>query len=125
MKIKKIEATVLFVKDIKKAVSFYVEKLGLEKTEEQEDFVNIKAGNNNIALLGPKLVNDLIGEKITSPGYSSLIAAEVEDLDESYKELKSKKVNFIKEPKMQPWGQYTAYFIDEDGHIWEIFTWKK
>lgn len=125
MKIKKIEATVLFVKDIKKAINFYVKKLGLEKTEESEDFANIKIGNNNIALLGPKVVNDLIGKKITSPGHSSLIAAEVEDLDKTYKELKSKKVNFIKEPKMQSWGQYTAYFTDPDGHIWEIFTWKK
>lgn len=125
MEIKKIEATVLFVKDIKKAVNFYVEKLGLEKTEEQEDFANIKVGNNNVALLGQKVVNDLIGKKITNPGNSSLIAAEVEDLDKAYKELKSKSVNFIKEPKMQSWGQYTAYFTDQDGHIWEIFTWKK
>ncbi|MBU1682800.1 VOC family protein, partial [Patescibacteria group bacterium] len=112
---KKIEATVLFVKDIKKAVNFYVEKLDLEKTEEQEDFANIKIGNTNIALLGPKVVNDLIGKKITNPGHSSLIAAEVEDLDKTYKELKSKRVNFIKEPKMQSWGQYTAYFTDQDG----------
>ena len=125
MKIKKIEATVLFVKDIKKAVSFYVEKLGLEKTEESEDFANVKVGNSNIALLGPKVVNDLIGKKITTPGHSALIAAEVEDLDKAYKELKSKSVNFIKEPKMQSWGQYAAYFTDPDGHIWEIFTWKK
>ena len=125
MKIKKIEATVLFVKDISKAVNFYVEKLGLEKTEESEDFANLKVGNSNIALLSPKLVNDLIGKKITTPGHSALIAVEVEDLDKAYKELKSKSVNFIKEPKMQSWGQYTAYFTDLDGHIWEIFTWKK
>ena len=74
----------------------------LEKTEESED-----------------------GQKIITPEHSALIATEVEDLDKAYKELKSKSVNFIKEPKMQSWGQYAAYFTDPDGHIWEIFTWKK
>ncbi len=125
MKIKKIEATAIFVKDIKKSSEFYVKKLRLKKTEEEEDFVNLKIGKNNIALLGPKIVKQLIGKNITNPRHSYLITAEVENLNRTYKELKGKGIKFIKKPKLQSWGQYTAYFTDPDGHIWEIFTWKK
>lgn len=125
MAIKKIEATIIFVKDVKKAVKFYTEKLGLSKSDDGEDFANIKVGDKNVALLGPKVIKELLGKDITKPRYSALIAAEVEDLDKSYEELKSKGVKFIKAPKMQSWGQYTAYLTDPDEHIWEIFTWKK
>jgi uncharacterized glyoxalase superfamily protein PhnB len=125
MELKKMEATVLFVKNVSASVKFYTEKIGIEKTEESDDFANLKLGNNNIALLGPSVVKGLIEKNITTPGQSALIAVEVDDLDEAYKELKAKGVNFIKAPKLQSWGQYTAYFIDPDGHIWELFTWKK
>jgi len=125
MKVKKIEATALFVKDIEKSKEFYIKKLGMKKTEEEEDFVNLKIGKNNIALLGPKIVKQLINENITSPGNSCLITAEVDNLDKTYKELKSKGIKFMEKPKMQDWGQYTTYFKDPDGHIWEICTFKK
>lgn len=125
MKLKKLEANVLFVKDIKESVKFYTEVLGLEKTEESEGFANIKIGDSNIALVGSKIVKELLGKEITKPQFSSLLAIEVDDLDRTYNELKNEDVKVLKEPKLQSWGQYTAYFQDPDGHVLELFTWKK
>ncbi|MFA4907022.1 MAG: glyoxalase superfamily protein [archaeon] len=125
MKVKKTKATVLFVADLKRSLEFYSGRLGFEKSEESDDFANLVVGNHNVALLGPKTAGQLLGNARAAKTQNSMIAIEVDGVDNAHKELVSKGVKFLKPPALQPWGQYAAYFCDPNGHIWEIFEWKK
>lgn len=82
--------------------------------------------NCYLAIYGRKEVEKLIGKKyLKKPSSAIYTFGEIDDVNKTYKELKREGVKFIKKPTTQPWGQRTAYFLDPDGHIWEIQKWKK
>lgn len=43
-----------------------------------------------------------------------------EDIEKTYKEYKSKGVQFTQEPTVQPWGGMEAQFADIDGNTYEL-----
>ncbi len=45
----------------------------------------------------------------------------VDDIQETYAELKEKGVEFIKEPAQEEWGGWFATFKDPDGNYLQIF----
>jgi uncharacterized glyoxalase superfamily protein PhnB len=49
----------------------------------------------------------------------------VDDVDEAYRTLKGKGVRFVTEPKDQSWGGRTAEFVDPDGNMFILETFKK
>jgi len=49
----------------------------------------------------------------------------VDDVDKSYRDLKTKGVKFTTEPKDQHWGARTATLMDPDGNRFTIETFKK
>ena len=105
---------------------FYKDVLGLKIVREsaKEEFVQFKMSNCYLAIYGRKEVEKLIGKEfLKKPASAIYTFGEVDDVDETYNELKRKGVKFIKKPVTQLWGQRTAYFSDPDGHIWEIQKW--
>jgi catechol 2,3-dioxygenase-like lactoylglutathione lyase family enzyme len=98
------------VSDIKRAVNFYENVLGLKKTGEWPYYANFDIGGVQFGLeSGGKLQIFLI----------------VDDVDKAFRELKSKGVNFVTEPKDEHWGARTAAFVDPDGNSFIIETFKK
>jgi len=49
----------------------------------------------------------------------------VDDVDKAYKNLKTKGVNFVTEPKDQYWGGRTATFVDPDENMFILVSSKK
>ena len=49
----------------------------------------------------------------------------VDDVDEAYHNFKGKGVNFVTEPKDQCWGGRTAAFVDPDGNMFVLVSFKK
>ncbi len=45
----------------------------------------------------------------------------VDDIQETYAELKEKGVEFVKEPAQEEWGGWFATFKDPDGNYLQIF----
>lgn len=43
-----------------------------------------------------------------------------DEVDELFKELKSKSVNVLKEPQEVFWGGYSGYIADPEDNLWEI-----
>lgn len=77
------------VSDLKRAVPFYENTLGLKKTTEWPTGAILDVGEVQFGLeLGRKQEIFLL----------------VDDVDEAYKNLKGKGVEFVTEPKDQPWG---------------------
>jgi|SRR3989344_6054313 len=106
--------------------AFYKKTLGfpIERDVREEEFTQFKLNNCFLAIYGKRFVEKLF--PITGkPGAAIYSFGESKDVDTDYQQLKEKGVQFIKEPKTQPWGQRTAYFTDPDGNIWEIQQWIK
>jgi catechol 2,3-dioxygenase-like lactoylglutathione lyase family enzyme len=75
---------VLAVDDIKRAVSFYRDKLGFEVQEESEGYARVHTGNGWVTLY-----------KTSSPrGQNTLAAFEVEDVEGTVEYLRQRGVKF-------------------------------
>ena len=105
--IKGIAHITIGVSDLKKSVSFYQDTLGLEKIGEWTSYAVFDIAGVSFGLQPKgKLEKYLL----------------IDDVDKAYRSLKDKGVEFITEPKDQPWGGRTATFIDPDGNKFTIET---
>jgi lactoylglutathione lyase len=119
-----VVATVMFVQDLAKCVTFYRDTIGLDIRQSDADSAAFKLENQYFLLLHVSAAADLIGEEVDALKIKGaprmLLAAGVEDVDATYETLKAKGVTFLKPPIDQPWGLRTAHFADPEGNIWEI-----
>lgn len=125
---KSLEWLILATNNYAQAKAFYSKILGLPIVRDisQEHFTQFKLANCFLAIYGKKEFQKLLGgHKLSRPGAAIYTFAQVADVIQTYHQLQAKGVKFIQPPKLQPWGQITAYFTDPDGHIWEIQTWTK
>jgi predicted enzyme related to lactoylglutathione lyase len=101
------------VSDIKTAKKFYSDILGLKIKQEWPGYVIFDLlGTLTFALM-------LGGKKGRKEGAPNIYLA-VSNLDEEYKTLKEKGVNFIEPPKKQYWGGYAALFADPDENLFYL-----
>jgi catechol 2,3-dioxygenase-like lactoylglutathione lyase family enzyme len=124
--VRKIVATVLFVRDLDHCLTFYRDTLGLEVHQSDPHSAGFQMKNLYFILLDVSEAASLIGSeereltlKIEG-GPRRLLAAEVEDVDAAYEQFKAKGVSFLRPPTNQPWGLRTAHFADPEGNLWEI-----
>jgi len=118
--IKTVWCVTLKVSDLKKAVAFYGETLGLDKKYEYSSYAGFECGGVEIGL-SP-------GRKESKPQEDApSVEFVVEDVDATYEMLKGKGVSFVKEPHDEPWGGRQASFLDPDGNVLEIvqFDWAR
>jgi len=130
--IKKIGCVEIPVSDMKRSVAFYEELLGLKKSYEHPVWTSFDIEGTMFALAvsgtkegkkddlckscSPCLLR-LSGELKDIPTTVSVIYLAVENIDETYRKLKDKGVEFITEPKTQGWGGKTAVMLDPDKNI--------
>ncbi len=124
--VRDIVASVLFVRDLDRCLTFYRDTLGLEVQNSDAHSAAFKMEDIYFILLDASAAASLIGSeegelkiKIEG-GPRGLLAAEVEDVDAAYKELSARGVTFRRPPTDQPWGKRTAHFADPEGNLWEI-----
>ena len=91
--IKRIPYIRIGVEDLKRAVAFYQDILGLEKINEWPAGAIFDIAGVSLGL-----------ELRAKPEICLL----VDDVDKTYQCLKDKGVEFLTEPKDQPWGSRTA-----------------
>lgn len=123
-----VEWIILITNNYDNMKAFYKTTLGLPVVRDlpEEEFTQFQLKNCYLAIYGKRFVQKLVGEtRIGGPGGAIYTLGESKDIDREYKQLKADGVQFIQEPKTQPWGQRTAYFTDPDGNIWEIQQWMK
>ena len=98
------------VSDLKRAIIFYENVLGLKKTGEWSNYATFDVGGVQFGL---------------QPHGKLEIFLTVGNIDEAYKELRTKDVRFLSEPKDKHWGARAATFVDPDGNKFTIETFKK
>jgi len=110
--IEKIENITFPVKDLKKAISFYEKVLGLKKRDEWSNYATFNIGDMMLGLdPDPKGEIDIF--------------MTVANVDQEYKMLREKGVQFVTEPKDQYWGGRTATFKDPDGNKFILVSFKE
>jgi lactoylglutathione lyase len=118
--LKQIQTISIQVSDQDKALDFYVNKLGLEKTADEPMNENSRwitvtppGAQTSIALatgFGPGKMG----------GFTGFIFS-TDDIQTTYETLKGRGVNFTAEPSVQHWGKW-AQFSDPDGNEFGIWA---
>ena len=121
----------LLVKDYKKCFKFYTEKLGLEPVWGDENgcyaSFNVAEGIEGFAIFVSDFMAPAVGnadkEQPSNCREKSMVAFQVENVDEAYESLMTKGISFINEPTdMADWGMRTVHFRDPEENLIELFT---
>jgi len=121
----------LLVKDYKKCFRFYTEQLGLVPAwgDENGCYASFKVaeGIEGFAIFVSDFMAPAVGnaDKTQPSGYreKSMISFEVENVDDTYKTLSTKGINFINQPTDMPdWGMRVVHLRDPEENLIEFFT---
>lgn len=120
----------LLVKDFDECFRFYTEKMGLAVNWGAigDVYANFQIGKfPALSIFKSDLMAEAIGnEKQVLPENNRekvMFVIGVDDVDETYKELLAKGVEFVKEPTdMGGWGARTAHLRDTEGNLIELFS---
>ncbi|MFZ1993261.1 MAG: VOC family protein [Solirubrobacteraceae bacterium] len=107
-----ISAIWLPVSDMRRAVAFYRDSLGLEVLEHDDDWSEVTAGDQRIGLNA--------SESPVGDG-GAVIAFAVDDIEATIQQLKDQGVEFSGELSEHPWGQI-APFKDPDGNDLQVYA---
>lgn len=111
-------SSVIFVRDIEIAKSFYTGLLGCTI---EHDFGKNVIFHNGLAIWQIQDDHTIARQLITSDGSNRFeLYFETESLDKDHKLLTEVGVKFLHEIKEEAWGQRTIRFFDPDNHLVEI-----
>ena len=113
----KIGSVILLVDDMERSTLFYKDTLGLKLKVKTTDWIEFFEKGTTLAL-HPRRRKGL-PEKNERHSNNILVGFMVSDLDQVVKDLKSKNVQFFKEPKTEPFGKH-AIILDPDDHLISI-----
>ena len=121
----RISMITLGVKNLKQAIGFYQQGLGLPRRAPYSDDIAFFELNGTWLGLYPW---DKLAEDVTVPaeglGFRGVTLAHNVKSKEEVNRVMSQAVEagatLVKEPQDVFWGGYSGYFSDLDGHLWEI-----
>jgi catechol 2,3-dioxygenase-like lactoylglutathione lyase family enzyme len=120
----------LLVNDFDKAFAFYNNTLGLECTygKPGDNYASFNIGvASGLAIFKAELMGMAIENYDAKKNGKShdkfAIIVEVENVSDTYLQLKNKGVTFLSAPQdMQAWGIRVAHFRDTEGNLFEIYS---
>lgn len=120
----------LLVKDYEKCFKFYTETLGLEAAFNIEGcYGSFKVADNieGLAIFSSDLMAPVAGNadksQPTGCREKMMVSFEVDNVDETFKSLSAKGVEFINQPTdMLCWGMRVVHLRDPEENLIELFT---
>ncbi len=121
----------LLVNNFEQSFVFYNELLNLKCTwgDKNSNYASFDLGlSSGLSIFKANLMKEAINVQIVEKEHvlnnKFVIVIEVDNVDNTYKELKNRSIEFIIKPKnMQEWGgMRVAHFKDTDGNLIEIFS---
>ncbi len=114
VKLGQITTVLLGVKDVKRSLEFYCDKLGLAVRAQFEGFAFLDTGATMLVL------SEGLARATGKGAGATEIVFGVDGVREHYLALKDKGVEFTNEPRVISGPQWGANFCDPDGHVLSI-----
>lgn len=138
----KISDICLIVSDVDQSIRFYQDKLGFDVNYRDNGFITFFGLGLSFAIWDSSIFeNDLISQLIQSASILGLqpekdkpvlkqikptmLSFQLENrqaVDKTYENFLNKGIEFLSKPKIYPWNDYAAYFLDPDGYLWSIYA---
>ncbi|MDR1755385.1 MAG: VOC family protein [Culturomica sp.] len=120
----------LLVRDYRKCFEFYTQKLGFEPLWDIENCYGafkVAVGIEGLAIFLSDYMAPVVGnadrQQPVGGREKSMISFEVENVDETWRELQAKGVSFINEPTDMPgWGIRVVHLRDPEENLIELYT---
>ena len=113
---KQIDYAMVIVSDMARSIEFYKDKLGIPLKFESPDWTEFQTGTTTLALHGGGIRQEPRSESSDKDAGTCSIGFNVDDVDKTYEELKSKGVNFVMPPtQRENEGIRLAVCVDPDG----------
>jgi catechol 2,3-dioxygenase-like lactoylglutathione lyase family enzyme len=136
MEIRSLDHAALLVKDVDRALRFYVQGLGMEEVPRPSNFnfpgAWLRKGSAEIHLIGEEEPGRTAqvqpggySPDELSLGHATHIAFEVTDLEEARQHLQAHDITIVGGPRPRGDGVVQMYACDPDGYIIELFVWQK
>jgi catechol 2,3-dioxygenase-like lactoylglutathione lyase family enzyme len=120
----KISLVSLGVADIARSRAFYRDGLGFPVAGEGDDHVMFANEGARLFLYPRGLLAEDAGVPAEGSGFSGVTLAHntVSEaaVDAVFAQALAAGARAVKQPHKAPWGGYSGYFADPDGHLWEV-----
>jgi hypothetical protein len=115
----------LGVQDLKRSIRFYETGIGLPRVPyEPETIAFFDLGGAQLALFPRNELAEDAGVSGIGEGFSGITLARFLDSSQEVAAFLERAVQaggtLTRKPQPQPWGGYSGYFADLDGHLWEV-----
>jgi lactoylglutathione lyase len=111
-----IDYTMVMVSDMNRSVEFYRDQLGIQLKFQSPEWTEFVTGTTTLALHGGGLPQQSSGGGKDKAAGTCSLGFNVEDVDQTYAELKAKGVNFVMPPTQREGeGIKLAVCVDPDG----------
>lgn len=119
----RVAVVTLAVADLQASLRFYCDGLGWAPEWNNDEVAFFQFNGFVLALWSRSALAADIGQPVVTGSNAVAIAHNVdnrEQVDAVMQQAESSGATLVRAPKMQPWGGYTGYFADPDGHLWEV-----
>jgi catechol 2,3-dioxygenase-like lactoylglutathione lyase family enzyme len=126
-----LEQVALIVHDYDTAIAFFVNKLGFELVEDSPALTNSGRPKRWVVVRPPGAATGLLlvqadGERQARAAGNQFagrvgLFLRVDDFGEAYDRMRSNGVEFVAEPRTEPYGQ-VAVFLDVSGNRWDLLS---
>ncbi|MCF6302730.1 MAG: VOC family protein [Devosiaceae bacterium] len=120
----KFRYAILYVRDVKSTLDFYVNAFGMTKKmlHESGGYGELDTGDTVLAFASVAAMADKGATlaNVKSPSFE--IAFETDDVTRDIEKAIAAGAKLVQEPRHMDWGQTVAYVSDADGFLIEICT---
>jgi catechol 2,3-dioxygenase-like lactoylglutathione lyase family enzyme len=124
-----LEQVAVIVDDYDAAISFFVEKLGFELVEDSPALTNDGRSKRWVVVRPPNATTALLLAQADGEAQRRAVGRQfagrvglflrVEHFQSAYEDMREKGVEFVTEPRDQPYGR-VAVFEDVSGNRWDL-----
>ena len=120
----RISMIALAVSDLDRSIKFYQEGLGFPKMASPPEIAFFNLDGTGLGLSQRETLAKDVGVSPEGSGYSGFnlahnVTSEAE-VDQAIAQALAAGATVVKPAQKTDWGEYSDYFQDPDGHLWEV-----